>query len=392
MENASSCFRRNFLTRINNKWALTHCFWLILTAIAAGEMNKVSVQAICELFPLYKAWLVGTWLFGAVLGSSGIGIMSDRFIGGSYRKSAVLFGILLTLVTLRLLCMPIPIYLLYLTIFLNGFGSFIGAGRAFFLDNLSKNKLAAFTISVLVQCLVWGIGGAFLERQVVSELRFSNVSVLALTTSFLLCLFLVKDVRKSDSESRHFLEEIRSILRKFRTPPNLAISLSFCILVFAYQLLPYRGELTSDKIANFALMSRLGWFVGGGAILGYLCKKFSTTWGLLIGYLVCAAFFGGICFSGFNLYPNAVNFYALLGGGTLWVFTMKDFLNESKLTEDGLILGCVESLQSIAELGSESVISLFSLPIFLIGFTGLQLCAAAIIGYSKILSILRRRR
>ena len=128
---------------------------MILLGIAAYEVMKINFQIIFKEMHENIALFDNSWVLSSAVGSTLIGLLSDRFIGCSWRKPIVLLGIAFSFFTgILFLCPsmrdPSNKFIILFFVLLNGFsGSYLGAIRAFYLDQFPKNKILHFTITVI---------------------------------------------------------------------------------------------------------------------------------------------------------------------------------------------------------------------------------------------------
>ena len=173
---------------------------------------------------------------------------------------------------------------------------------------------------------------------------------------FFLMFFLTTDKRKSQYESRHIGGELTKIFYKYNHIKDWSIISSFFLLAISYQLMPYLGEYTFSKSSYYQEFLILGLGVGIGASIAlFIFKKTPILRALKISYAISFFYF---LILGFVSWTNSIIlkknldyqfFIFAFMGGIIWIISVKEFLRKSKFTEDGFILGFIESVQSLGE-------------------------------------------
>jgi hypothetical protein len=358
-----------FFNKINNLNKLRNCPFLILICISAYEIAKIDLQVLFKIHHDYTSLFDNSWTLSSIFGSTIVGLLSDRCIGFSWRKPVVLIGMICALSTLLFFLGDSSLYhspsaiknsgslsLVWFLFFiiLNGLsGSYLGAARAFYLDNYQTSRLMLFIITIIFQCIPWAVLGLLLSLEIVSPLMLHFIAIAAMLLSFVAILSFVNDHRKPQFESKHPIIELKEVYRKYNHVLYWSILISFFILALSYQLMPYFGEYYFTESQAFSLMFLLGLGVAMGAAVALFVQT-STIKALKMGYfLSCLLFFSyaflkWMAFSKSNQYFEQFFQYAIFGG-FLWPMSIREFLLKSKFTEDGFILGFIESIQSLAE-------------------------------------------
>lgn len=358
-----------FFHKINNLNKFKNFPFLILISIAAYEIVKIDLQVIFKLHDDHIAIFDNSWTLSSILGSTIVGLLSDRCIGCSWRKPVVLIGMVCALITLLFFLIdPFLGHISFVAksdnsinwksllffIILNGIsGSYLGAARAFYLDHYQTNRLILFIITIIFQCIPWAVLGLLLSIGLLSPSLLHYISIAVIILAIVSILFFVNDYRKPQFESKHPIVELKEVYHKYNHLVYWSILLAFIILELSYQLMPYFGEYSFSKSQEFSLMFLLGLGVAMGAALAPFVQT-STMKALKMGYLLgCLLFFSYAFlvwtdFASNNQYFEQFFQYAICGG-FLWPMTVREFLLKSKFTEDGFILGLVESIQSLAE-------------------------------------------
>ena len=353
-----------FVNSINHINKSIHLPVLILLCISAYEIVKIDLQVLAKADPSITELLDNSWTFASIFGSTLIGLLSDRCVRFSWRKPIVLVGMLFSLTTLIVLIFLKPkatsINLLFVVI--NGFsGTYIGAARAFFLDHYQTNRLISFCTTIIFQCIPWIIFGFLLSKEMITPNSLHYIAIAIIFLAFCCILFLVNDHRKSQEESKHFFTELKDLFIKYNHVRYWSIIGSFFLLATSYQLMPYFGEYTFGSSEEYYLIFILGIGVGLGAFLAPFSES-STMNALKMGYLIgCLLFFTYAFLDWMSIHTGNYYFpqffqYAIIGG-FLWAMSVREFLLKSKLTEDGFLLGFVESIQSLGEFIGSFLIS-----------------------------------
>lgn len=342
--------------------------FVILLGIVAYELMKINFQIIFKEMHCSTELFDNSWILSSILGSLVIGLLSDRFIGFSWRKPIVLVGITFSFFSGIAFLFPSVRdishrFIIMTFVLLNGFsGSYLGAIRAFYLDQFPKRKTPYFALTVIFQCISWIMIGGLLSGGVISIDSIKYIAPTITAIAFFLILFHANDNRESQYESRHTGIEVKEILYKYNRTKDWSIISSFFILAISYQLMPYLGEYTfsgSDYYQEFLI---LGLGVGIGVPIALLIfKKTSIIRALKINYAISFSFFLIIgVLSLINLIDLQKNLdyqffiFACLGG-IIWIISVKEFLQKSTLEEDGLILGFIESVQSLGEFAGAAL-------------------------------------
>ncbi len=349
----------NTFTKINLLNKSHHFPIIIILGIMAYETMKINFQILFKSEVEYVGFLDSSWTLASVFGSTLLGILSDRFIKCSLRKPIVLGGMLLALIIcIFLSSQSLNFSSFYLLIILSGISaSYLGAIRAFYLDQYKKGRTLHLTITIVAQCIPWIVLGVLLSQDIINQLFLQIFSVGFMGISFLLILFFVNDYRLPQVESSHVAKEIKAVFKKYNHLEYWSIAITFFLLALSYQLMPYFGEYTLLPKGVFNLIFLLGIGIALGALFALITNA-SPMYGLKIGYSIsCLYFFAHTFLRWCGLESAAFSWdeyliYAIISGA-LWVFSIKPFILKSKFTEDGLILGIIESIQSFGEyLGS----------------------------------------
>jgi len=125
----------SFFSKLNNINKGVHSPFVILIGISAFEIMKINFQIMFKENQGYTSIFDSTWVLSTVVGSSLLGLLSDRFIGFSWRKPIVLFGMISSLITTILFFnKSLNWSVLLIIVIINGIsGSYLGAARAFYL-------------------------------------------------------------------------------------------------------------------------------------------------------------------------------------------------------------------------------------------------------------------
>lgn len=350
-----------FISKINHFGNVYNFPFVILLSIMAYEIMKINLQIIFRESHGHTSLFDNSWALSSVLGSTLLGFFSDRFSLFSWRKPICLIGIFCSLVTGIAFLHPAlhdseNKFSILFFVLLNGLsGSYLGAARAFYLDQFRANKVLHFSITVIFQCIPWIVTGGLLAEQFIS-LNFLRIfSVILVAIAFFANVFFAYDKRKSQFESRHGGNEFKELSRKYNHIRYWSIILSFFILAISYHLMPYLGEYAFFNSTFYQEVFFLGLGVSAGVPIAFLFLKTSTLKALKFGYIICFLYFLLI---GFFYWSGTINsektlkyqflIFAILGG-SLWILSLKEFLIKSKFTEDGLVLGLIESIQSLGE-------------------------------------------
>lgn len=351
--------------------------FVILLSIMAYEIMKINLQVIFKESHGNASLFDNSWALSSVLGSTLLGFFSDRFFRFSWRKPICLIGIFCSLITGLAFLHPalhdssnkFPILFF---VILNGLsGSYLGAARAFYLDQFHKNKVLHFAITVIFQCIPWIFIGEILTKQLITPCFLQYFSIGVVAIAFCANIFFAGDNRKPQFESRHGGEELRKLAYKYNHVRDWSIILSFFILAVSYHLMPYLGEYAFQNTAFYQEISLLGLGVGAGVPIAFIFLKMQTLRALKIGYAICFIYFFALdILYNFDLInSNKTLKYQFLifaiFGGTLWILSLKEFLIKSNLTEDGVVLGFIESIQSFGEFAGAGLSTLLSSSIIL---------------------------
>lgn len=361
---------------------------VILLSIVAYEVMKINLQVIFKESADEVILFDNSWLLASVIGSTLLGFFSDRYFRISWRKPICLIGLFFSLITGVAFLHPAlhdfsNTYLILFFIILNGLSaSYVGAARAFYLDQFKKDKLFHFAITVVFQCIPWVMLGWFLMEDMIDHTALHYFSIFFVAIIFLANYYLARDVRSPDSESRHGLKELRVLARKYNYLKEWSIVLSFFLLAVSYHLMPYLGAYTFLEEAFYREIFILGLGVGIGVPLVFLFIKIPTLKALQFGYALCFLYFVALAIiNQYSLIDTEKTLkyqfliFAILGG-TLWILSIKEFLIKSSQNENGFVLGFIESIQSLGELVAAFLSTLLTvatiakqtinLPIFLI--------------------------
>ena len=367
----------NFFFKVNRiDISISHPF-VILLSVSAYEIMKVALQIKFKSHG-GGGFYDNMWTLSAVFGSTLLGFFSDRFINVSWRKPICLFGMVFALATGgTILLHPTLISserVIFLTFFvlLNGIsGSYLGAARAFYLDQFPGQKILHFSITVIAQCVPWICLGRLLETSSISSSFLYFLAPGFMLLAFFCTLFFALDKRTRKFEAAHPLSEIQMILKKYNHIKYWLIVVSFFLLSISYQLMPYLGERDFRSVIFSQEIFLLGVGVALGVPIAFTLMKTPTLRALQVGYGISFLYFLsiGILYSLGTLSKSSnLNYlflvYAVLGGG-LWILSLKEFLVKSKLTEDGLVLGFIESVQSLGEFLGAELATILSTIIFL---------------------------
>lgn len=344
--------------------------FVILLSIVAYEVMKINLQVIFKESHGNTSLFGNFWTLASVIGSTLLGFLSDRFFIFSWRKPICLIGIVCSLVTGIAFLHPafhdasntIPILFFVL---LNGLsGSYLGAARAFYLDHFPKDKVFYFSITVIFQCLPWICIGELLAEEWITHSFLHGFSIGMVALALCTNLFFVGDQRQPQYESRHGGTELKELTYKYNNVRDWSIISSFFILSLSYHLMPYLGEYTFTDAAFYQELFLLGLGLTIGVPLAFAFLKMPTLRALKIGYAVCFLYFLAL---GLLYQTNLMNsektlkyqflIFALFGGA-LWILSLKEFLIKSKPTEGGLVLGFIESVQSLGEFAG-AILSTF---------------------------------
>ncbi len=344
--------------------------FVILLSIISYEVAKINMQVIFK--GAHGSLFDDFWTLSSVIGSTLLGFFSDRFFRCSWRKPICLIGIFFSFVTglaflHPALHQPSNKFPILFFIFLNGFSaSYLGAARAFYLDQFSKYKIFRFSITVVFQCIPWLVMGCLLAEQWITPAFLNYFSVVLIGIIFFSNVFFARDKRKPQFESRHGESELKKLSYKYNHIKYWSIILSFLILAASYHLMPYVGEYTFPLGAFYQEICLLGLGVGIGVPIAFIFIKTPTLHALKTGYAICVLYFLAL---GFFYWTGLIDIektlkyqfliFAVLGG-VLWILSLKDFLKKSKFIEDGLVLGFIESIQSLGEFTGAVLSTLIS--------------------------------
>lgn len=366
----------NFFLKINRTNKLNYPFFILLSIIAY-EVMKINLQMIFKEMHGTIALFDNTWTLSSVFGSTLLGFFSDRFIRFSWRKPVCLIGIFCLFITGLALSYPIPhlsgnkTFVLFLVL-LNGLsGSYLGAARAFYLDQFQNRKIFYFGITVISQCIPWMLIGFLLDFQIIGNtfLHFFSVGIVFVA---LICnFFFTIDKRAPAFESRHGEYEVKKIAFEYNHRKYWLIIFSFFILSVSYHLMPYLGEYSFSETTFYQEIALLGLGLIIGVPIGFALIKISTIRALTLGYGVCFLYFVSLelLYSNHSMViQKSLNYQFLIFaifGGVLWILSLKEFLLKSNFTENGLVLGFVESIQSLGEFTGASLSTVLSSSLYL---------------------------
>lgn len=399
-----------FFSKVNHT-GNSHSFpFVILLSIIAYEIMKINLQVIFKEFHGNASLFDNSWALSSVIGSILLGFFSDRFFRFSWRKPICLIGIFCSFITGIAFLHPvlhdssnkIPILFFLL---LNGLsGSYLGAARAFYLDQFHKNKVFHFAVTVVFQCIPWIIVGGLLAQKWINPGFLHYLAIGVGGIAFFANIFFAGDNRKPQFESRHGGDELKELAPKYNHVRGWSIILSFFILVISYHLMPYLGEYAFPQAAFYQEIFLLGLGVAAGVPFAFVFLKMPTIRALKIGYAICFLYFLGL---GLLYWSGLINsektlkyqflIFAVLGG-TLWILSLKEFLIKSKLTENGLVLGFIESIQSLGEFAGAGLSTLLSSSILLKKEINVKLflillaVAFTIVSFESILEYIKKRR
>lgn len=374
---------------------------VILMSIMAYEIMKVNLQVMFKESVEEVMLFDNSWLLASIFGSIAMGYFSDRFYSVSWRKPICLIGLFFSFITGLTFLHPALHHfantsLILFVVIVNGlFASYVGAARAFYLDQFEKNMVLHFTITVICQCIPWIILGWLLMNHWMSHtaLHYFSIAFTALALGITYCY--AEDKRKKDREAKEGKYELYELSLKYNHLRYWAIVLSFFMLETSYHLMPYLGAYTFRDGAFYHEIFILGLGVGIGAPLALLFTKMDTLRMLQIGYGISFLYFTallGFYLLGVTDYQNSIKYqffiFAALSG-VLWVLSLKEFLVNSKYSENGFVFGVIEGVQSLGEFGASYLSSLLTLgtmvkqrinlPIFIV-FLGVALLLVSLEG------------
>lgn len=367
----------DFFAKVNRIGYAFNSPSVILLSIMAYEIMKINLQVIFKESHGSASLFDNSWALSSVIGSTVLGFLSDRFFQCSWRKPICLIGLICSFITGIAFLHPtlhnsLNKFPVLFFVFFNGLcGSYLGAARAFYLDQLHNNKVFHFAITVIFQCIPWIFIGGLLTEQLISHNFLHYLSISVVGIAFFANVFCVADNRKPQFESRHIRSELKSLSHKYNNVRDWSIILSFFILAISYHLMPYLGEYAFPDAAFYEEIFLLGLGVGIGIPIAFAFLKIPTLRALKIGYASCFCYFlilGFLYWRGLINHEMTLKYQFLIFavfGGILWILSLKEFLIKSKLTEDGLVLGFIESVQSFGEFVGASLSSLLSSSIIL---------------------------
>lgn len=383
--------------------------FVILLSIMTYEIMKINLQVIFKETHGDTSLFDNSWTLSSVFGSTFLGFLSDRFLKFSWRKPICLIGIFCSLVTGLAFLHPSLHYSddkwsILFFVLLNGLsGSYLGAARAFYLDQFHANKIFHFAVTVVSQCIPWILVGGMLTERLISPHFLHFFSIVLVAIAFVLNLFFACDRRKALFEARHGGDELKELMHKYNHVRDWSIILSFFILAVSYQLMPYLGEYAFPNKAFYQEIFLLGLGVGAGVPVAFFFLRMPVLKSLKLGYAACFCYFlliGILYWSGMIHGEKTLKYQILIFamlGGALWILSLKEFLIKSKLTEDGLVLGFIESIQSLGEFVGAGMATLLSSVIVLKNQINVQLfllllaIAFIIVSLEDVLRFLKKR-
>ncbi len=366
-----------FFSKINHIGNSCNFPFVILLSIMAYEIMKINLQVIFKEYHGSLSLFDNSWVLSSVAGSTFLGFFSDRFFQCSWRKPICLIGIFCSFITGVAFLHPAlqdstNKFSILFFVLLNGLsGSYLGAARAFYLDQFHQNKVFHFAITVVFQCIPWVLIGGLLTDRWVSPSFLHYFAIAIVAIAFCANIFFARDNRKPYFESKHGRDELKELSHKYNHVKYWSILLSFFILAISYHLMPYLGEYTFPDAAFYQEVFLLGLGVGAGVPIAFAFLKMPTLRTLKIGYAICFIYFfilGFLYWAGLINSEKTLKYQFLIFavfGGTLWILSLKEFLIKSKLTEDGLVLGFIESIQSLGEFAGAGLSTLLSSSIIL---------------------------
>ena len=344
---------------------------IILINIALFEVGKIYFQTLFKSQEQYTAILDNVWLISQFAGATGLGFLSDRFWKIPLRKPILIVSTILFYSTIfflkNFIVTSIPAFIFI--VFINGFlGSYLGVARAFFFDQCHEKKIENFVMTVLFQCISWIILGFLLSYDFINFESIGSFLTFSMPL-VILALFFTKNEQRETYEAKHGSIEMKKIRKKFLKNFFLLILVSFFIMEFLYQLMPYYGEyFLQKKDLNIEFMT-LGIGVGLGVYLSIFLKTLpGIKWIrfiFVLGMILFITFTLNSFFSSNKQSLTNLQFFQYsIVGGIIWALIVQEFMLKSSFNEDGLILGFLESLSTLAEIaGSFLASSLLIRPI-----------------------------
>ncbi len=337
---------------------------VILLSITQFEVGKIYFQTLFKSHSAYTEIFDNLWLLSQLLGASLLGFLSDRYWKIPFRKPVAIFGVvffLFSILALKFLNIEKVSFLLFFILANGLFGSYLGVARAYFFDQCHKKRIQQFAITIIFQCIAWATIGFLLQANVLTYPKLGNF-IAYLFPLVLIGLFFTKNVQKPTEESLDKDVEIKNVKQKYFNKFFLLLIVSFFIMSFLYEAMPYYGEFTLSVFSMNSQILILG--IGGviGAAISMLFRKFNNLKLLRNTYLVTASLFCIFIIVGFyspareNLFSMQFFFYSLIAA-FLWVFTVKEFLTRASFNEDGLVMGFLESIDTLAELTAALMLS-----------------------------------
>lgn len=340
---------------------------IILCSIAFSESIKLNLLIFFNSLSGITESLNNFWLTGCFIGPIFLGWISDRFLKHSLRKPTAILSMLFSCITFLLI-----IYLdnsnaiyKFLALFNGLCGTYLGVARAFVLDQQSReNRLMAFILTIVFQCITWVVVGNLFINKILTLDRLTVFNAVLFPVIILLSVFFTSDPRRCSEEAKSSLIELKLLFKKYGDFYHLGLLLSFLFLSLSYHLMPYLIDYVAISKSEllFKSFSILGIGVGIGAAFASFIKA-PTKIALPLGYGMASLLLLGMSYlhwadyttNNFFSWPTILLFSTI--GGTLWVITLKDFLDRASLSEDGAIFGVFEAFQSAGEIMASLVIS-----------------------------------